>query len=130
SKTMAGYDAPYVPGWDCHGLPIEIKVDQELGPQKATMPALEIRRHCEAYARKYVALQRAGFERLGVFGQWNDPYLTLNPSYEAAIAQQILTFIRRDYAYKGLRAVYWCIHDRTALAEAEVEYKNHESPTV
>ncbi|HXE32015.1 MAG TPA: isoleucine--tRNA ligase, partial [Terriglobales bacterium] len=116
--------------WDCHGLPIEIKVDQELGPRKTELSALEIRGRCEAYARKYVALQRAGFERLGVFGQWNDPYLTLNPSYEAAIAQQILTFIRRDYAYKGLRAVYWCIHDRTALAEAEVEYKNHESPTV
>jgi isoleucyl-tRNA synthetase len=130
SKTMAGYDAPYVPGWDCHGLPIEIKVDQELGPQKATMPALEIRRHCEAYARKYVALQRAGFERLGVWGQWDDPYLTINPSYEAAIAEQILAFIRRGYAYKGLRPVYWCTHDRTALAEAEVEYKNHESPTV
>ena len=130
SKSMAGFDSPYVPGWDCHGLPIEIKVDQELGPARATMSPLEIRERCEAYARKFVALQRQGFERLGVFGDWNNPYLTLNPNYEAAIAEQILSFIRQGYAYKGLRAVYWCIHDRTALAEAEVEYKNHESPTV
>jgi len=130
SKSMAGFDSPYIPGWDCHGLPIEIKVDQELGPAKATLPALEIRKRCEAYARKYVDLQRQGFERLGVFGDWEHPYLTLNPNYEAAIAEQILSFIRQGYAYKGLRAVYWCIHDRTALAEAEIEYKNHESPTV
>jgi len=130
SKTMAGFDAPYVPGWDCHGLPIEIKVDQELGPRKAGMSVVEIRRRCEEYARKYVALQRAGFERLAVFGQWEEPYLTLNPSYEAAIAEQILTFIREGYAYKGLRAVLWCLHDETALAEAEVEYQLHTSPTV
>ncbi|HEY7856399.1 MAG TPA: isoleucine--tRNA ligase [Terriglobales bacterium] len=130
SKSMAGFDAPYIPGWDCHGLPIEIKVDQELGPRKRDLSAVEIRERCQQYARKYVALQRKGFERLGVFGQWNDPYLTLNPSYEAAIAEQILTFIQRGQAYKGLRAVYWCTHDRTALAEAEVEYKNHLSPTV
>ncbi|HXR97075.1 MAG TPA: isoleucine--tRNA ligase [Terriglobales bacterium] len=130
SKSMAGFDAPYIPGWDCHGLPIEIKVDQELGPRKRELSVVEIRERCEQYARKYVALQRAGFERLGVFGQWNDPYLTLNPAYEAAIAEQILTFIKRGQAYKGLRAVYWCTHDRTALAEAEVEYKNHLSPTV
>ena len=130
SKTMAGFDAPYVPGWDCHGLPIEIKVDQELGPRKAALSALDIRRRCEEYARKFVALQRAGFQRLGVLGQWDDPYLTLNPTYEAAIAGQILAVMDRGYAYKGLRAVYWCTHDQTALAEAEVEYKNHESPTV
>ncbi|MGH9478397.1 MAG: isoleucine--tRNA ligase [Terriglobales bacterium] len=130
SKTMAGFDSPYVPGWDCHGLPIEIKVDQELGPQKAGLSTVEIREHCEAYARRYVGLQRQGFERLGIFGDWARPYLTLNPDYEAAIAEQLLTFIQKGYAYKGLRAVYWCIHDRTALAEAEVEYKNHVSPTV
>lgn len=130
SKTMAGFDSPYVPGWDCHGLPIEIKVDQELGPKKRELSALEIRRRCEAYARKYVDLQRQGFERLGVLGQWQQPYLTLNSSYEAAIARQLLGFIEQGYAYKGLRAVYWCIHDQTALAEAEVEYKQHRSPTV
>lgn len=130
SKTMAGFDAPYVPGWDCHGLPIEIKVDQELGPHKAEMTALEIRERCEAYARKYVDLQRAGFERLGVLGRWEQPYLTLNHDYEAAIAEQLLGFMERGIAYKGLRAVYWCIHDKTALAEAEIEYKQHTSPTV
>jgi isoleucyl-tRNA synthetase len=130
SKTMAGFDSPYVPGWDCHGLPIEIKVDQRLGPRRAALPAAEIRKLCQAYARENVELQRAGFERLGVFGQWDAPYLTMNPEYEAAIAEQILAFLRSGYAYRGLRAVYWCIHDRTALAEAEVEYKEHESPTV
>ena len=130
SKTMAGFDSPYVPGWDCHGLPIEIKVDQMLGPQKAGLDAAEIRKRCQAYARDNVELQKRGFERLGVFGQWNDPYLTMSPRYEAAIAEQILAFLQAGYAYRGLRAVYWCIHDRTALAEAEVEYKEHESPTV
>ncbi|MGH9468215.1 MAG: isoleucine--tRNA ligase [Terriglobales bacterium] len=130
SRSMAGFDAPYVPGWDCHGLPIEIKVDQELGPRKREMSALDIRQRCEAYARKYVDLQRQGFERLGILGSWGDPYLTLNPNYEAAIAEQLLGFIANGYAYKGLRAVYWCIHDQTALAEAEVEYKQHRSPTV
>ncbi len=130
SRTMAGFDAPYVPGWDCHGLPIEIKVDQELGPRKAEMSALEIRDRCEAYARKYVDLQRKGFERLGILGQWDQPYLTLNHDYEAAIAAQLLGFIEQGFAYKGLRAVYWCIHDQTALAEAEIEYKQHTSPTV
>jgi isoleucyl-tRNA synthetase len=130
SKTMAGFDSPYVPGWDCHGLPIEIKVDQMLGPQKAGMSAAEIRKRCQAYARENVELQKRGFERLGVFGQWGDPYLTMNHGYEAAVAEQILAFLRSGYAYRGLRAVYWCIHDRTALAEAEVEYKEHESPTV
>ncbi|MGH9487890.1 MAG: isoleucine--tRNA ligase [Terriglobales bacterium] len=130
SKTMAGFDSPYVPGWDCHGLPIEIKVDQELGATKAGLSALEIRKRCEAYARKYADLQRQGFERLGVLGRWEEPYLTLNHGYEGAIAEQLLGFIEQGYAYKGLRAVYWCIHDRTALAEAEVEYKQHRSPTV
>ncbi|HET9783342.1 MAG TPA: isoleucine--tRNA ligase [Terriglobales bacterium] len=130
TKSMAGFDAPYVPGWDCHGLPIEIKVDKELGARKAGLSELEIRARCREYALKYVELQKAGFERLAVFGQWENPYLTLKPRYEAAIAAQILNFIRQGLAYRGLRAVYWCIHDRTALAEAEVEYKEHLSPTV
>ncbi len=130
SRTMAGYAAPYVPGWDCHGLPIEIKVDQELGARKAGMDPLAIRAACRAYALKFVDLHREEFRRLGILGQWNEPYLTLTPDFEAAIADQILRFIREGYAYKGLRAVYWCTHDRTALAEAEVEYEQHESPTV
>ena len=130
TRSMSGYDAPYVPGWDCHGLPIEIKVDQELGAKKAGMPALAIRRACREYAARFVDLHRREFKRLGIFGRWDDPYLTMAPSFEAAIAAQILAFIAGGLAYKGLRPVYWCLHDRTALAEAEVEYENHESPTV
>src|SRR5215469_3750549 len=104
SKTMAGYDSPYVPGWDCHGLPIEIKVDNELGGRKQKMTAAEIRRECRKYAEKYVNIQRQDFKRLGVLGRW--------------------------YVYKGLEPVHWCIKDRTALAEAEVEYKDHSSPSI
>ncbi len=130
SKTMAGFDAPYVPGWDCHGLPIEIKVDSDLGARKAKMSALEIRRACRKYAEKYVDLQRQDFKRLGVLGQWDDPYLTMNPHYHAVIAGAFVEFLDRGYVYKGLKPVHWCIHDRTALAEAEVEYKDHISPSI
>ncbi len=130
SKTMAGFDSPYVPGWDCHGLPIEIKVDQQLGAKKAGMPVLAIRKACRDYAGKYVDLHREEFKRLGIFGDWEHPYLTMSAGFEAVIAEQILQFVAQGYAYKGLRSVYWCIHDRTALAEAEVEYENHDSPTV
>ncbi len=130
TRSMAGYDAPYVPGWDCHGLPIEIRVDQELGAKKAGMPASAIRRACREYAARFVNLHRKQFKRLGIFGRWDDPYLTMAPGLEAIIAAQILAFIEGGLAYKGLRPVYWCLHDRTALAEAEVEYQEHESPTV
>jgi isoleucyl-tRNA synthetase len=130
SKTMAGFDAPYVPGWDCHGLPIEIKVDSDLGARKAQMSALEIRRACRKYAEKYVDLQRADFKRLGVLGQWDDPYLTMSPNYHAVIAGAFVEFLDRGYVYKGLKPVHWCIRDRTALAEAEVEYKDHSSPSI
>jgi isoleucyl-tRNA synthetase len=130
SKTMAGFDAPYVPGWDCHGLPIEIKVDQQLGARKSSLSAEAVRKACREYAARFVDLHRREFKRLGVFGRWQDPYLTMSPQYEATIAAEILKFLQAGYAYKGLRAVYWCIHDRTALAEAEIEYENHESPSV
>jgi isoleucyl-tRNA synthetase len=130
SKTMAGFDAPYVPGWDCHGLPIEIKVDSDLGARKAKMSALEIRRACRKYAEKYVDLQRADFKRLGVLGQWDHPYLTMDRHYHAVIAGAFVEFLERGYVYKGLKPVHWCIHDRTALAEAEVEYKDHSSPSI
>ncbi|MGH9534384.1 MAG: isoleucine--tRNA ligase [Terriglobales bacterium] len=130
SKTMAGYDAAYVPGWDCHGLPIEIQVDQQLGARKAALSPLAVRRACRDYALRFVELHKRQFQRLGVFGQWDDPYLTLAPSYEATVARLLLQFIREGYAYKGLRPVYWCIHDQTALAEAEIEYAPHESPSV
>ena len=129
-KTMEGYDSPYVPGWDCHGLPIEIKVDSELGSKKASMTAVQIRAACRKYAQKYVDLQRRDFIRLGVLGRWDDPYLTMSAEYEAVIAGAFVEFLDRGYVYKGLKPVNWCIHDRTALAEAEVEYENHFSPSV
>lgn len=130
TKTMAGFDAPYVPGWDCHGLPIEIKVDEQLGRKKLEMPAVSVRRACREYAQKYVDLQRSQFERLGVFGRWSNPYLTMSFEYEAAILETFYAFFEQDFVYKGLKPVFWCIHDQTALAEAEVEYEMHTSPSV
>jgi isoleucyl-tRNA synthetase len=130
TKTMAGFDAPYVPGWDCHGLPIEIKVDEELGRKKLEMEPVAVRRACREYAQKYVDLQRSQFERLGIFGRWNDPYLTMSFGYEASIVETFYDFFEKGFVYKGLKPVYWCIHDRTALAEAEVEYETHTSPSV
>ena len=130
SKTMEGYDSPYVPGWDCHGLPIELKVDSELGSKKWAMTAAQMRAVCRKYAEKYVDLQRKDFIRLGVFGRWRDPYLTMSAEYEAVIAGAFVDFLDQGYVYKGLKPVNWCIHDRTALAEAEVEYENHTSPSI
>ena len=130
TKTMAGFDAPYVPGWDCHGLPIEIKVDEQLGRKKLDMDPLAVRQACRAYAERYVTLQRTQFERLGVFGRWADPYLTMSKQYEAAILETFYEFFDRGFVYKGLKPVFWCLHDRTALAEAEVEYEQHTSPSV
>jgi isoleucyl-tRNA synthetase len=130
SKTMAGFDSPYVPGWDCHGLPIEIKVDSELGGRKQKMTAVEIRRECRKYAEKYVNIQRQDFKRLGVLGRWEDPYLTMSAHYQSVIAGAFVDFLDRGYVYKGLKPVHWCIKDRTALAEAEVEYADHSSPSI
>jgi isoleucyl-tRNA synthetase len=130
TKTMAGFDAPYVPGWDCHGLPIEIKVDEQLGRKKLEMDPLAVRRACREYAQKYVDLQRTQFERIGVFGRWDSPYLTMSNGYEASIVETFYDFFEKNFVYKGLRPVYWCIHDKTALAEAEVEYEQHTSPSV
>jgi isoleucyl-tRNA synthetase len=130
SKNMAGFDAPYVPGWDCHGLPIEIKVDAELGGKKLTMPPLAVRRECRKYAEKYLDLQRSQFKRLGIFGRWEQPYSTMTPEYESVVLATFFKFFENRFVYKGLRPVYWCIFDETALAEAEVEYKDHTSPSV
>ena len=130
SKTMAGFDAPYVPGWDCHGLPIEIKVDNELGGRKAKMTPVEIRTECRKYAEKYVDLQREDFKRLGVLGRWNEPYITMSAQYQSVIAGAFVEFLHQGYVYKGLKPVHWCMRDRTALAEAEVEYENHSSPSI
>ena len=130
SKTMAGFDSPYVPGWDCHGLPIEIKVDKMLGRKKLQMKPVEIRQECRKYAEKYLDLQREQFKRIGVFGRWNQPYSTMDPQYESVVLKILYAFSENNFVYKGLRSVYWCIYDETALAEAEVEYENHTSPTV
>jgi isoleucyl-tRNA synthetase len=130
SKTMAGFNSPYIPGWDCHGLPIEIKVDDALGRKKLSMEPLQVRHECRKYAEKYLDLQRSQFKRIGVFGQFDRPYLTMNPEYEAAIMEIFYSFFEKGMVYKGLKPVYWCIHDRTALAEAEVEYENHTSPSI
>jgi isoleucyl-tRNA synthetase len=130
TKTMAGFDAPYVPGWDCHGLPIEIKVDEQLGRRKLEMDPVQVRRACREYAQKYLDLQRSQFLRMGVFGRWATPYSTMDPAYEARIAETFFHFFENGFVYKGLKPVSWCIHDRTALAEAEVEYANHTSPSV
>jgi len=130
SKTMAGFDAPYVPGWDCHGLPIEIKVDTALGKKKLSMPPLAVRQACRKYAEKYLDLQREQFKRIGVFGRFDRPYSTMTPEYESVVLETLYTFFERGFVYKGLRPVYWCIYDQTALAEAEVEYENHTSPGV
>ena len=130
SKTMAGFNAPYVPGWDCHGLPIEIKVDEQLGRKKLEMPPIAVRRACREYAQKYLDLQREQFQRLGVFGRWSRPYSTMTPGYESKIIQTLFQFLEKGFVYKGLKPVLWCMHDRTALAEAEVEYEMHTSPSV
>jgi isoleucyl-tRNA synthetase len=130
SRTMAGFYAPYVPGWDCHGLPIELKVDRELGPKKHAMSVADFRRACRKYASKYVGLQRADFQRLGVLGTWDEPYLTMNYSYQAAIVRALGRFVEQGLVYKGKKPVHWCIHCRTALAEAEVEYEDHTSPSI
>ncbi|MDE3201653.1 MAG: isoleucine--tRNA ligase [Acidobacteriota bacterium] len=130
SKTMAGFDAPYVPGFDCHGLPIEIKVDEQLGRKKLEMPAPAVLEACRAYAQKYVDLQTSQFERIGVFGRWNKPYKTMARDYEARTLEAFYGFLEKGFIYRGLKPVYWCIHDRTALAEAEVEYEQHTSPAI
>src|SRR6516164_2304012 len=99
SKTMAGFDSPYVPGWDCHGLPIEIKVDQQLGGKKLHMQAVDVRQECRKYAQKYLDLQRKQFERLGIFGRWEDPYSTMDPKYESMIVRTLFDFIEKGAVY-------------------------------
>ncbi len=130
SRSMMGFDAPYIPGWDCHGLPIEVQVDRELGPRKKDMSPIQVRDACRAYAEKYIDLQREDFKRLGVFGRWEQPYRTIDPQYEATIVRELAGFVRDGAVYKGLKPVHWCPTCRTALAEAEVEYAPHRSPSV
>jgi isoleucyl-tRNA synthetase len=130
SKQMAGFDAPYVPGWDCHGLPIEHKVTTELGNAAKTLSQVEIRQRCREFALKYVDIHREGFKRLGVTGEWNNPYLTLNPNYVATIIRNFGDIYLTGAIYRGLKPIYWCPNCETALAEAEVEYADRTSPSI
>jgi isoleucyl-tRNA synthetase len=130
SKQMAGFNVPYVPGWDCHGLPIEHKVDMELGPKKSEMSQIEIRSYCRKYAERYIDIQRNEFKRLGVLGEWERPYLTMNYGYEATIVREFGKFALNGSLVRSKKPIYWCISCKTALAEAEVEYGEHSSPSI
>ena len=129
-KSMSGFAAPYVPGWDCHGLPIEHQVLKSLGSKKEGMSQAEVRKLCREYAEKFISIQRDEFKRLGVFGDWENPYLTMSYGYEAAIVRELGKFVGAGGVYKGKKPVYWCGSCETALAEAEVEYGDHESPSI
>ena len=130
SRSMAGFDAPYVVGYDCHGLPIELQVDRELGPKKRQMSTADFCRACRAYAERFVGTMSDQFQRLGILGTWDAPYLTMNFKYQASIARCFGRFVEQGLVYKGKKPVHWCIHCRTALAEAEVEYEDHSSPSI
>ena len=130
SRQMAGFDAVYVPGWDCHGLPVEHNVEKELGPKKLKMTQGEIRRHCRAYAEKYIDIQREEFKRLGVMGEWENPYLTMNYAYEATIARECNSFALEGSLFRSKKPIYWCCSCKTALAEAEIEYHDESSPSI
>ena len=130
SKQMDGYDVPYVPGWDCHGLPIEWQVDQELGDKKLDMTQSEVRKRCRQFAERFIKIQRDEFERLGVFGEWDNPYLTMNYLYEATIVREFGKFALNGSLIKSKKPVYWCNSCSTALAEAEVEYEDDISPSI
>ncbi|OQY45438.1 MAG: isoleucine--tRNA ligase [Desulfobacteraceae bacterium 4572_87] len=130
SKQMAGFDVPYVPGWDCHGLPIEHKVDSELGKKKREMTQAEVRGYCRRYAEKYIDIQRNEFKRLGVLGEWDQPYLTMNYPYEATIVREFGKFALNGSLVRSKKPIYWCSSCKTALAEAEVEYEQHTSPSI
>src|SRR5262245_8449114 len=130
SRSMAGFDAPYVVGFDCHGLPIELQVDRELGAKKRDLSVADFCRACRAYAERFIGTMTDQFRRLGILGTWDDPYLTMNFKYQAAIARAFGRFVDQGLVYKGKKPVHWCIHCRTALAEAEVEYEDHASPSI
>ncbi len=130
SRTMEGYKVTYRPGWDCHGLPIELQIEKEKGRRVREEDVHTFRRLCREYAEKFIQAQRKDFIRLGVFGDWEHPYKTMDYTYEAAIARAFADIFLKGYAYKGMKSVQWCIHCETALAEAEVEYGQHTSPTI
>jgi isoleucyl-tRNA synthetase len=130
SRSLTGFDAPYVPGWDCHGLPIEQKVDKKLGSKKKDMSAVEIRQACREYAEGFIDVQREQFKRLGVGGLWEKPYKTMSYGYEAEIARAFGAFYEKNLVFQALKSVRWCFTDQTALAEAELEYESREDPAI
>jgi isoleucyl-tRNA synthetase len=130
SRTMAGFDAPYIPGYDCHGLPIELRVDRELGPKKRDMSVADFCRACRAYADRFIGVMSKEFQRLLVLGDWDRPYITMDYRYQASIVRALGKCVEQGLVYKGKKPVHWCIHCRTALAEAEVEYADHSSPSI
>ena len=129
-KNMSGVRCEYIPGWDCHGLPIELAVDKQLGSKKRDLEQIDIRLACREYANKFVNIQREEFKRLGCLARWEKPYLTMSYEYESSIAREFGKFVERGSLYKGKKPIYWCAKCRTALAEAEVEYADHESPSI
>ena len=130
SKTMAGFYSPYIPGWDCHGLPIEHQVMKNLGDKAPEYSLDDIRKRCRAYAKKFVDIQKEDFKRLGVFADYENPYLTMSLDYEADIIEALADLQEKGFVYKGLKPVHWCGHCHTALAEAEIEYQEHTSPSI
>jgi isoleucyl-tRNA synthetase len=130
SRSMVGHNAVFVPGWDCHGLPIELQVDKELGEKAKQVGVVEKRRLCREYAARFIDVQRDEFKRLGVLGDWDHPYTTMDYRYEAVILRELAKFVGAGSVYRGLKPVHWCPTDQTALAEAEVEYDDHRSPSI
>src|SRR5258708_18202420 len=130
SRTLDGYDAPYVPGWDCHGLPIEMQVEKTHGRVGQKIDAKSFRAACREYAHKQVDAQRSDFKRLGVLGDWDHPYLTMMPRFEAEQLRAFALIIKNRHVYKGFNPVHWCLNCRSALAEAEVEYEDKTSPSI
>ena len=130
SRNLMGFRAEYVPGWDCHGLPIELKVEQALKEKKSDLSTLDIRKRCRDYALTYLDIQREEFKRLGVLGEWDTPYLTMHPAYEAATAGELCSFMRRGSVLRSKKPIHWCPSCETALAEAEVEYYDKNSPSI
>ncbi len=129
-RTMEGYDSPYVPGWDCHGLPIESAIQKQHGPKFRELSKDQVRKECRDYAMKYVKLQGDSFQRLGVFGSFDNPYLTLDPKYEAGILEVLAELVSKDLVYRQKKPVHWCTFDRTALAEAELEYASKKDTSI
>lgn len=127
---MSGYDAVYVPGWDCHGLPIEHNVDKEIGERKKDLSLAQIRGLCRTYAEKFIDIQRGEFKRLGVMGEWENPYLTMSYEYEATIARECCNFALGGSLFRSKKPIHWCCSCQTALAEAEIEYQNESSLSI